>query len=46
MNTIATPSTAGLSKYPRLASWVEKPPIATVEKLCATASNHSMPAAR
>ena len=25
MNTIATPSTAGLSKYPRLASWVENP---------------------
>ena len=44
MKTIATASMAALSKKPRLASWVEKPPMATVEKLWQTASNRDMPA--
>lgn len=43
-NTTVIMFIVGLLKYPILASWVEKPPIATVEKLWAMASNAVIPA--
>jgi len=46
MNRQAMSSMATLSKKPKLASWVEKPPVDTVEKLCAMASKGVMPAAQ
>ena len=44
MKTIATPSMAGESKKPKLASWLLKPPSARVVMACTTASIKSMPA--
>ena len=44
MKQMATASTVALSKWPMLASWVEKPPVETVERLCARASKGPIPA--
>tara|TARA_Y100000741_G_C17773064_1_gene362399 strand:+ start:282 stop:434 length:153 start_codon:yes stop_codon:yes gene_type:complete len=44
IKNIQISSTNEFSKYPILRSWVEKPPIAIVEKLCAIASKADMPA--
>ena len=46
MNSTATASTAALSKCAKLASWVEKPPMAMVAKAWPAASNGVMPAAQ
>ena len=44
MKNTAMPSITSLSKKPKFASCVELPPVETVEKLCAIASNVVMPA--
>ena len=43
ISTQAMPSSKGLSQKPKLASWVEKPPLATVDMAWQTASNRLMP---
>ena len=46
INTVQISKIVLLSKYPMLASWVENPPIATVENAWQIASKTVMPAAQ
>ena len=46
MNTLQIIKINGLSKKPMLASWVEKPPMATVEKAWQIASKGVIPASQ
>ncbi len=46
MNTTHTHSSSGEAKYPKLASWLLKPPRLTVVNMCIHASSQLMPPRR